>query len=80
MAIPGKWKRDRPKRRDVDAVVKDMKSAGVQEKDTQDRIKWWQKSAAATPRNVRKNRKEKTVPNKYICAYYTVHNLKDNSS
>ena len=40
MELPGKRKKGRPKRRYMDALKEDMKAAGVQEMDTQDRMKW----------------------------------------
>ena len=40
MKLPGQRKRGRPKRRYMDALAEDMKVAGVQEMDTQDRVKW----------------------------------------
>ena len=49
MELPGKRRRGRPKRRYMDALVEDMKVAGVQEKDTQDRIKWRQQIRCGDP-------------------------------
>ena len=49
MVIPGKRKRGRPKRRYMDALVEDMKVAGVKENDAQDRIKWRQKIRCGDP-------------------------------
>ena len=49
MALPGKRKKGRPKRRYMDALVEDMRAAGVQERDTQDRIKWRQAIRCGDP-------------------------------
>ena len=49
MELPGKRKKGRPKRRYMDALVEDMKAAGVQERDTQDRIKWRQSIRCGDP-------------------------------
>jgi len=49
MELPGKRKRGRPKRRYMDALVEDMKAAGVQEIDTQDRTKWKQSIRCGDP-------------------------------
>ena len=49
MELPGKRKRGRPKRRYIDALVEDMKAAGVQEIDTQDRTKWKQSIRCGDP-------------------------------
>ena len=40
MALPGRRKRGRPRRRFMDAVREDMSVAGVGEVDAQDRAKW----------------------------------------
>ena len=49
MELPGKRKRGRPKRRYMDALVEDMKAAGVKEMDTQDRMKWRQSIRCGDP-------------------------------
>ena len=49
MELPGKRKRGRPNRRYMGALVKDMKAAGVQEIDTQDRTKWKQSIRCGDP-------------------------------
>ncbi|XP_065671877.1 uncharacterized protein LOC136089732 [Hydra vulgaris] len=41
MELPGKRRRGRPKRRFIDAVVEDMRVAGVSVEDTHDRARWW---------------------------------------
>ena len=40
MALPGRRKRRRPKRRFMDAVKEDMNLVGVVEDDAQNRVRW----------------------------------------
>ena len=40
MALPGRRRRGRPKRRFMDAVKEDMNLVGVVEDDAQDRARW----------------------------------------
>ena len=40
MGLPGRRLRERPKRRYLDAISKDMEVMGVIEEDAEDR-KWW---------------------------------------
>ena len=66
MGLPGKRKRGRPKRRYMDALAEDMKIAGVQEKDTQDRIKWKQAIRCGDPRHLEKSLKTKKKNTHYF--------------
>ena len=49
MAIPGKRKRGRPKRRYIDGIKKDMMSAGLREKDALNRERWRGKIRCGDP-------------------------------
>ena len=50
MAVPGKWKTGRPRRRWKDCLKEDMEAVGATEEDTQDRLAWRRKvHMAATP-------------------------------
>ena len=49
MELPGKRKWGTPKRRFMDPVREDMAVVEVTEEDADDRTKWRQKSAVATP-------------------------------
>ena len=48
----------------MDALVEDMKAAGVQEKDTQDRIKWRQVIRCGDPQKYKEKPKEEE---EYLC-------------
>ena len=56
MELPGQTKRGRPKRRYMDA----LEAAGVQGRDTQDRLKWRQSIRCDDPYKCREKKKKKS--------------------
>ena len=49
MAVPGRRKRGRPRRRWIDLVREDMERVGAREGDKVDRVKWRILSRSVTP-------------------------------
>ena len=62
MAVPGKRKRERPRRRGMDLASEDMERVGVEEGDEIDRNKWKILSCVATP-NREKPKEEEEYQN-----------------
>ena len=59
MAIPGKRKRGRPKRRWLDIVRKDMEMVGAREGDEVDRVLWRRLSRRGDPEQGKAERRRK---------------------